>query len=319
MTDIAGVDPELLGPLPEIMAASPRPLTLEVLPARRALGDELMPTDEMLSLGGRITVEERQAGEIKVLIARPAGATGPLPGVVYLHGGGMIAGDLRSDLPVVLDWVEQAGMVLISVAYRLAPEHPYPAGLDDCHAALSWVLDHQDELGLDGRVVLAGRSAGGGLAAGTALRHRDQGGPQLAGLLLVYPMLDDRNVEAPVRPADTWSSVSNLIGWTALLGDARGGPEVSPYAAPARATDLSGLPPTFIDVGSADIFLDEDVEFARRIWSADGRADLHVWAGAYHGFEGLVPDAAISRAARAARVEWLRRLVPAGGAQATVK
>jgi acetyl esterase/lipase len=310
MTEIAAVDPELLGPLPEIMAASPRPLTLDVLPARRALGAELRPSDEVLSRGGRITVEERSAGEISVLVARPAGVAGPLPGVVYLHGGGMMAGDRRSDLPVVLDWVEQAGVALISVEYRLAPEHPYPAGLDDCHAALSWTFAHADELGLDGRVVLAGMSAGGGLAAGTALRHRDRGGEELAGLLLIYPMLDDRTVDVPVRPSDTWSSVSNLTGWTALLGAARGGPEVSPYAAPARATDLSGLPPVFLDVGSADIFLDEDVDFARRIWAAGGRADLHVWAGAYHGFEGLVPDAAISRAARSARVEWLRRLIP---------
>lgn len=310
MTETAAVDPELLGPLPEIMAASPRPLTLDVLPARRALGAELRPSDEVLARGGRIAIEERLAGEITVLVARPAGVTGPLPGVVYLHGGGMMAGDRRSDLPVVLDWVEQAGVVLVSVEYRLAPEHPYPAGIDDCHAALSWVFDHPEALGLDGRLVLAGMSAGGGLAAATALRHRDRGGPSPAGLLLIYPMLDDRNVEASVRPSDTWSSVSNRTGWTALLGEARGGPEVSPYAAPARATDLSGLPPVFLDVGTADIFLAEDVAFAQRIWADGGRADLHVWAGAYHGFEGQVPEAGISQAARAARVEWLRRIVP---------
>jgi acetyl esterase/lipase len=305
------VDPELRGPLPAIMAASPRPLTLEVLAARRALGAEQRPGDEVLSRDGRIELESRQAGETGVLIARPAGVSGPLPGIVYLHGGGMIAGDERSDLPVMLDWVEEAGVVLVSVAYRLAPEHPYPAGVDDCHAALTWTFAHAEELGIDGRVVLAGASAGGGLAAATALRHRDHGGPAPAGLLLICPMLDDRNVRAPVRPYDTWNSISNLTGWTALLGAARGGPDVSPYAAPARATDLSGLPPTFIDVGTADLFLDEDVAFAQRIWAAGGRADLHVWAGGYHGFEGLVPDAALSRAARAARIDWLRRILQA--------
>jgi acetyl esterase/lipase len=307
--ELAGVDPELREPLPVIMAASPRPLTLDVLPARRALGAELRPSDEVLARAGRIELETRQAGGTGVLVARPAGVTGRLPGVVYLHGGGMIAGDERSDLPVVLDWVEQAGVVLVSVDYRLAPEHPYPAGVEDCHAALAWAFAHADELGIGGRLVLAGTSAGGGLAAGTALLHRDRGGPELAGLLLVCPMLDDRNVRAPVRPYETWSSISNLTGWTALLGAARGGPDVSPYAAPARATDLSGLPPTFVDVGTADIFLDEDVAFAQRIWAAGGRADLHVWAGGYHGFDGLVPEAAVSRAARAARVEWLRRIL----------
>jgi acetyl esterase/lipase len=268
----------------------------------------------MLSRGGRIKLESRQVGETGVLIARPAGLTGPLPGVVYLHGGGMIAGDERSDLPVMLDWVEQAGVVLVSVEYRLAPEHPYPAGIDDCHAALSWTFEHADELGIDGRLVLAGASAGGGLAAGTALRHRDGGGPELAGLLLICPMLDDRNVHAPVRPFETWSAVSNLTGWTALLGAARGGPDVPPYAAPARATDLSGLPPAFVDVGTADLFLDEDVDFARRIWAAGGHADLHVWAGGFHGFESLVPDAAVSRAARSARIDWLRRILGPGRA-----
>jgi acetyl esterase/lipase len=303
------VDPELREPLPAIMAASPRPLTLDVLPARRALGAEMKPSDEVLSRGGRIAIESRQAGEVGVLVARPADATGPLPGVVYLHGGGMIAGDERSDLPAVLDWVEQVGVVLVSVDYRLAPEHPYPAGVEDCHAALTWTVAHVDELGIDGRLVLGGASAGGGLAAATALLHRDRGGADLAGLLLICPMLDDRNVHASVRPYETWSSVSNLTGWTALLGAARGGPDVSPYAAPARATDLSGLPPAFVDVGTADLFLDEDVAFAQRIWAAGGRADLHVWAGGFHGFEALVPDAAVSRAARAQRITWLRRIL----------
>ena len=307
--ELAAVDPELRGPLPTIMAASPRPLTLDVLTVRRALGAETRPGDEVLSRGGRIELESRRVGETGVLVARPAGASGSLPGVVYLHGGGMVAGDERADLPVVLDWVEQVGVVLVSVDYRLAPEHPYPAAVEDCHAALSWTAVHAGELGIDGRLVLAGTSAGGGLAAATALLHRDRGGAGLAGLLLVCPMLDDRNVHAPVRPFHTWSSVSNLTGWTALLGAARGGPDVSPYAAPARAADLSGLPPAFIDVGTADVFLDEDVAFAQRIWAAGGRADLHVWAGGYHGFDGLVPEATVSRAARSARIAWLQRIL----------
>lgn len=305
VTDLSAVDPQLREPLPVIMAASPRPLTLEVLPVRRQLGRDLRLTDEQMTRGGRITIESRDG----YLIVRPAGATGPLPGVVYLHGGGLMVGDERSDMPVVLDWVEQAGVAVISVDYRLAPEHAYPAQVEDCHAALTWTAAHADDLGLDGRLILAGVSAGGGLAAATALLNRDRGGPELTGLLLVCPMLDDRTVDHEVRPYDTWSSVSNRTGWTALLGDARGGPDVPPYAAPARATDLSGLPPAFIDVGTADIFLAEDVAFAQRLWAAGSLADLHVWAGGYHGFDASVPDAAVSRSARAARIDWLRRLL----------
>ena len=291
------------------MAASPRPMTLAVLPERRALGAAMRLTDDQLRRDGRVEFETRQVGETGLLIVRPAGATGPLPGVVHLHGGGMIAGDERSDMPTVLDWVEQAGVMVVSVDYRLAPEHPYPAGVEDCYAALLWTAEHAAELGLDGRLVVSGISAGGGLAAATALLNRDRGGPPLAGQLLICPMLDDRNVDGSTQPWETWSAVSNLTGWTALLGEARGGPEVSPYAAPARATDLSGLPPAFVDVGTADIFREEDVDYARRIWAAGGAADLHVWAGGYHGFDALVPTAAVSKAARSARIDWLRRVL----------
>ena len=204
--------------------------------------------------------------------------------------------------------------MIVSVRYRLAPEHPYPSGVEDCHAALLWTVGQAAELGLDGRLVVAGFSAGGGLAAATALLNRDNGGPGLAGQLLVCPMLDDRNVAEPGEaPLDwaTWGRTSNRTGWTALLGDARGGPDVPPYAAPARATDLAGLPPAYLDVGSADIFRDEDIDYARRIWAAGGAADLHVWAGGFHGFENQLPGAAVSVAARRARIDWLRKVLQA--------
>ena len=167
---------------------------------------------------------------------------------------------------------------------------------------------------MDGRLFVAGVSAGGGLAAATALLNRDRGGPALAGQILICPMLDDRNVAAPGEaplPWATWGRTSNLTGWTALLGDARGGPDVPPYAAPARATDLSGLPPAYLDVGSADIFREEDIDYARRIWAAGGAADLHVWAGGFHAFETRVPGAAVSVAARQARIDWLRKMLRA--------
>ena len=164
------------------------------------------------------------------------------------------------------------------------------------------------------RLIVGGASAGGGLAAAVALLARDRGGPRLRGQLLLCPMLDDRN-DTPsshqMAGLGIWDRGANEVGWTALLGDARGGPDVSPYAAPARATDLSGLPPAFIDVGSAETFRDEDVAYATRIWQAGGDAELHVWPGGFHGFTGMVPDAALSKAAVAAQLTWLRRLLAA--------
>jgi acetyl esterase/lipase len=305
------VDAELRPFLPTIMASRPRPFTLEVLPAIRELAAQGTVTDEELSRGGAVAFERRVIpGGITVLILRPAGQDGPLPGMVYLHGGGMMIGDESSDADQLLDWVEQVGMVIVSVRYRRAPEHPYPRPVEDCHAALLWAVAESAELRMDGRLFVAGVSAGGGLAAATALLNRDRGGPALAGQILICPMLDDRNVaepqEAPL-PWATWGRASNRTGWTALLGDARGGPEVPSYAAPARATDLAGLPPAYLDVGSADIFREEDIDYARRIWAAGGTAELHVWAGGFHGFEVRVPGAAVSVAARQARVDWLRR------------
>ena len=155
-------------------------------------------------------------------------------------------------------------------------------------------------------------SAGGGLAAATVLLARDRSGPAILAQVLWCPMLDDRNNSYSARQMvglGVWDASYNGVGWTALLGDAQGGPDVSPYAAPGRATDLSGLPPTFIDVGSAETFRDEAVAYASRIWQAGGSAELHVWPGGFHGFELLAPQAAISQTAKAAVEPWLRRTI----------
>nr|WP_227025508.1 alpha/beta hydrolase [Streptomyces tsukubensis] len=294
--------------------------TLEELPLRRAelAAPGVRPTLEELRAGGAFEVEERTvagpegAPDITLTIGRPAGLTGALPVLFHIHGGGMIMGDRRTGVPQALDeWCGPLGVAVVSVDYRLAPEHPHPAPVEDCYAGLVWTVEHAADIGIDpGHVVLVGGSAGGGIAAAVALLARDRGGPRLSGQLLMCPMLDDRN-DTPssyqLAGLGVWDRAANVTGWTALLGDRRGGADVTPYAAPARATDLSGLPPAYIDVGSAETFRDEDVTYASRIWMAGGRAELHVWPGAFHGFDGFAPDAAVSRDAKEARVRWLRR------------
>jgi len=297
------------------------PLTLAAIPAMRAGAAEYMPrpTNEELARGGAYTVEERTvpgppgAPDVSLIICRPVGTTAAVPALYCIHGGGMIGGTARDALGDELDLAEHVGAALVSVEYRLAPETPHPGPVEDCYAGLAWTAQHAAELGIDAdRIVLVGGSAGGGLAAALALLARDRGGPALAGQLLMCPMLDDRNDSPSVHQMANgrmWNRSANEVGWTALLGDARGGPDVSPYAAPARAENLAGLPPAFIDVGSADSFRSEDVDYAERIWQAGGVAELHVWPGGYHGFDGIAPAAGISKAAVAARVEWLRRLL----------
>ena len=211
----------------------------------------------------------------------------------------------------MVEYAVQLGCVVVSVEYRLAPEHPHPAPVEDCYAGLVWTAKNAAELGIDpDRLAVGGLSAGGGLAAGTVLLARDRGGPALAFQLLVCPMLDDRNVTPSSHEfaeAVVWNRAANLFGWTALLGDAAGTDEVSPYAAPARATDLSGLPPAYIDVGELEVFRDECVDYAQRLVQAGVSTEFHLYPGAFHGFDGMIPDAEISRRAAAERVVALRR------------
>ncbi|MEV7680683.1 alpha/beta hydrolase [Streptomyces sp. NPDC088341] len=312
-------DPELAAALDVINEQFGGPLSLDDIPAVRAGQGRARLSDEDLRRDGAFEVAERTVpgppGEpdVSLLICRPAGATTALPALYHIHGGGMVLGDNRTGVDLALDWAQKLDLVVVSVEYRLAPEHPHPAPVEDSYAGLVWTAEHATELGIDpDRIVVGGGSAGGGLAAGVALLARDRGGPALAGQLLMCPMLDDRN-DTPsslqMAGLGVWDSAANHAGWTALLGERRGGPDVPPYAAPARATDLSGLPPAFIDVGSAETFRDEDVAYATRLWQAGGRAELHVWPGGFHGFEMMAPQAALSQDARNAPLVWLRRLL----------
>jgi acetyl esterase/lipase len=235
------------------------------------------------------------------------------PAIYTTHGGGMITGNRFTGIETLLDWVDEFDLIVVSVEYRLAPQHPYPAPIDDCYAGLLWTAAHAGELNFDPeRLLVAGASAGGGLAAGLALMSRDNGAPTVAGQILIYPMLDDRNDTVSSHQMDgigIWDHGSNETGWNAYLGDRHRNDDVPIYAAPARATDLSNLPPAVIDVGSAEVFRDEDVAYASKIWADGGIAELHVWPGAFHGFDGTAPTAAVSRAAIHARSDAVRRLL----------
>ncbi|SOR77827.1 MULTISPECIES: alpha/beta hydrolase [Streptomyces] len=315
-------DPELAAELPSLTASVPSSITSDMIPELRRRSPR-GPTDEELCRHGAFTVEERSAPgppgapPVPLLVCRPTRAAAATAAVYYIHGGGMFFGDNRSGLADIMDWAGELALSVVSVEYRLAPETPHPGPVEDCYAGLLWTVARADDLGIDpDRLVLAGRSAGGGLAAAVALLARDRGGPRPAGQLLVSPMLDDRNDSVSgwqMSGRGVWDRASNETGWAALLGPARGGPDVPYSAAPARATVLSDLPAAYLDVGSAETFRDESIAYADRLWRAGGQAELHVWPGAFHNFDALVPRARISREARRARLGWLRRLLGAQG------
>ncbi|MGW3206082.1 alpha/beta hydrolase [Streptomyces sp. NPDC001135] len=314
--------PELAAALNGSAEADREPFTPQNLTERqeRDAAARPRPTVRELRADGRFEVEElRVPGppggpDVTLVSGRPAGIAGPLPLLYYMHGGGMITGNAWSVLPRLLrEWAVPLELAVVSVEYRLAPGAQYPAALDDCYAGLAWLTAHAAGLGIDaGRVVIGGKSAGAGLAAALALFARDRGGPTPIGQLLLCPMLDDRNdtfSSHQMAGIDLWDRTSNATAWQAALGDRCGAADLPPYAAPARATDLSGLPPAYIEVGSAETLRDENVAYAQAIWRAGGHAELHVWPGAFHGFDTFAPGAALSQDARAARTRWLRRIL----------
>ncbi|SEP71816.1 alpha/beta hydrolase [Microlunatus flavus] len=307
------IDPESLPALDAMLAAVPGGLhAIPDIVQRRATSRAVrvrpeVPADARVDKEDRTVPGPEGEPDITVRVYRPKGATGPLPGVYVIHGGGMIMGDVEGEDPTATWLCDALPAVVVSVEYRLAPEHPYPAGPEDCYAGLVWTAAHADELGLDAdRLAVYGGSAGGGLAIATALLARDRGGAAIRFLMPLYPMLDDRN-ETPSSHAVTdvgaWDRSVNVEAWAWYLG----GREADGYAAPARAEDLSGLPPTYIDVGTVDLFLDEDVDFAQRLVAAGVPTELHVLPGSYHASEKVAPDAALSRRFWALRLDALRR------------
>ncbi|MEV6912745.1 alpha/beta hydrolase fold domain-containing protein [Amycolatopsis sp. NPDC051071] len=301
-------DPELAEALKGLPSGPP--LGAESLAGVRQALEEMNPTCAE-AIGDRDLVWEDRAvpgTDVVVTVVKPRHTKAGAPGFYNIHGGGMVLDDRFADLPRMVALVEEFGFVAVTVEYRLAPEHPHPAPLQDCYAGLTWMAGNAAELGFDpAKLIVGGGSAGGGLSAGVALMARDRGGPALAGQLLLCPMIDSRNSSASTvefAERGVWSQAANEFGWRSLLNG-----QTSPYAVPATATDLAGLPPAFIEVGAAEIFRDEDVDYARRLWAAGVPAELHVWAGAYHGFDRFAPDSEVTRAALAARASWLRRTI----------
>ncbi len=265
-----------------------------------------------------VRTEHVAAGDptVPVRVHRPRDADEPLPAVVTIHGGGYVIGSYDMDSALLDRWCPGLGVVGVSVEYRLAPETPYPGPLEDCYAALRWTYDHAAELGIDStRLGIYGLSAGGGLAAGLALLARDRGEVPLTFCLLDCPMLDDRSL-TPSIGADglyVWSAESNEFGWRSYLGPLHGSDDVPPYAAAARASDLAGLPPTCVVVGSIDGFRDEDVSYAQRLNQAGVPCELHVIAGMPHAYQ-LAPSSAAVQLANRCLDDWLaRRLAQLAG------
>jgi acetyl esterase/lipase len=244
----------------------------------------------------------------------PETASPPHPAVLWIHGGGYVLGSPAQDDAVCQVFAHKLGAVVAAVKYRLAPEHPFPAALHDCHDGLEWLAKRPD---VDpARLAIGGASAGGGLAAALALLARERGVVTPRLQLLSYPMLDDRTVlrtDLDDRYMRLWNNEANRFGWTSYLHGEPGTPDVSPLAAPAREEDLTGLPPAWIGIGTLDLFFDEDMAYAKRLRTAGVPCEVHVVEGAFHGFDSVAPKASITRAYRVEQVQALTSALSVAG------
>jgi acetyl esterase/lipase len=293
-------------------------LDLKDIPAARAKMKKMLiallatyPPVEGVTSQDQFAARLQGEPAVRVRVYRPNAQPKKLPALFWIHGGGYVMGDIEQDDRLMKQLVNRIGCVAISVDYRLAPEDPFPAPVEDCYAGLKWLFAHADELGVDpSRIAIGGASGGGGLAAGLALLVRDRGEMRVAFQLLIYPMIDDRNVTPAsyaISDPRMWNRESNRLGWKAYLGRDGGGDGVSPYAAAARATDLTNLPPAYIPVGALDLFVDENIEYAQRLIQAGVPTELHVYPGAFHGFDLFVPSAKVSKQFKADRDNALKR------------
>lgn len=312
-------DPEwqaAAAPILTMMAAQPAPADHDV-EARRigikgafsALLGPMRPFPDIETTEYKF--KSYDGAELSIYRYQKQGAQGtPAPAYIHVHGGGMIAGDVHTFGPAVKYNVSLSRVQAFAATYRLAPEHPHPTPVEDNYAALMWLHEHADELQVDrSRIGIMGESAGGGISAGVSLMARDRNlQPPLAKAILVYPMLDYRNVK-PVGELEkflVWTVSSNLTGWTALLGDKMNTDDVDPYASPTHVKSVEGLPSTYIDTGSLDLFRDEDFEYARRLAAANVDVEFHFYPGVPHGFEPLGLQTSVVQQAMANRVKALK-------------
>ncbi|MFG1923455.1 alpha/beta hydrolase [Cryptosporangium sp. NPDC048952] len=304
---------------PELAAVIPLLPQVDVsdIASARASTDSMMllaaPDGELPADVREVTVPGPEgAPDVRLRILEPrTRAAGPVPAIYDIHGGGFILGSMDMDDSANARFCDELGVVVVSVEYRLAPEDPFPAGLEDCYAGLVWVRDHADELGIDAsRIALHGVSAGGGLAAALALLSRDRGGPELAFQYLGVPEVDDRlATQSMTQFVDTpvWNRPNAIVSWDSYLGAGRrGGSDVSVYAAPARATDLRGLPPAYVSAMEFDPLRDESVAYALALVAAGVSVELHLFPGTFHG-SGLVDTAEVSKRESTEAVAVLRR------------
>jgi acetyl esterase/lipase len=281
---------------------------------------EVLATEVPYRTSGEVSIREisvpGSTGDPDVVLRlhTPTDSPGPLPCVYFMHGGGLVMGTAQREDERFERYCTRFNCIGVSVEYRLAPETPYPGPLEDCYAGLAYLHQHAEELGIDpANIGIGGASAGGGIAAGLALLARDRGDFPIAFQLLIYPMIDDRQQSDSSQWSDApvWNPVSNRFGWSSYLPGISGSDEVPIYAAPARAQDLSGLPPTYIMVGTLDCFLDEDLDYARRLMHAGVPTELHVYPGAIHGFDAFARSVSVARHAVDDIHRWLgKQLAP---------
>jgi len=277
----------------------------------RALTRSLLPL--LLAkpkLPAGISIERAQTSEgVKLRIYSPAGQK-TRAAMLYIHGGGMMIGSPAMDDALLATTAAELDIVIVSPDYRLAPEHPYPAPMDDCHSAWKWIQDNLPSRGIDGkRIAIGGESAGGGLAAGLVLRLHDEGGSQPVAQWLFCPMLDDRTaLDRSLDDLDhyVWNNKMNLVGWRSYLGNSFGTDQVSAYAAPARRTEFKGLPKAWIGVGDVELFFDENKAYAGKLGATGVACQLDIVAGAPHAFEGLAPDSDLAKDYLTKAKSWLK-------------
>lgn len=296
------VDPELAWALEGINTPT---LTLESLPANRVALTKFLSSAPPAP---GITVEEHRlprpdGSALRVLVYLPT--VSPTGGLLFFHGGGMVRGTADQYSAQSRYFAHRLGCVVVVVDYRLAPEDPYPAGLDDGYLALQWLHEKADEWQLPrARIAVAGESGGGCIAAALALYARDHNGPAISAQFLQNPMLDDRT-GTPAEPNPLpnvgeflWTAANNRFAWGAVLGREPGGPDTPGYAAPGRVENLADMPPGYLFVGELDLFLDENLRFAQNLLRHGVSTELHLYAGAYHGFMSFAPDANLTQRAQ---------------------